>query len=149
MEWLGEFAKNFTLKRAEGVIPPEISTLPLPLQYLAVVYTGTVTYHFYMKGEEVLEYSRVLHKVMYNQDREAMRKIIRDAREVGIKDQVLMGAFLLKDIELLSTFPPSQILKLRSLIPKGQNPLGSKNEVREVITEWIKTLGKERLMHYA
>jgi hypothetical protein len=84
-EWLEEFAKNFTLMRAEGVIPPEISTIPLPLQYLAVVYTGTVTSHFYMKGKEVLEYSRVLHKVMYNQDKEGMRNIIWDAREVGIK----------------------------------------------------------------
>ena len=150
-KWLEEFAREFTIRRAlnEGFAPPEVSVLPFPLQYLAVVYTGTVTNHFYMKREEVLEYSRPMHKLMYQTDRETMQKIIRDARGVGIKDQVLMGAFLLRDMETLATFPPSQILKLRSLVPTGRNPLGSKSQVREVITEWIKAVGKERLMRYA
>lgn len=150
-KWLEEFSKEFILKRAEleSFTPSNISELPFPLQYIAVVYTGTIKNHFYMSKEEILEYSRPLHKLMYQIDSEMMLKIIRDARGVGIKDQVLMGAFLLRDMETLSTFPPSQILKLRSLIPTGRNPLGSKNQVREVITEWIKAVGKERLMRYA
>ena len=150
-KWLEEFAKGFTLKRAvnEGTAQPEVSVLPLPLQYVALVYTGTVTNHFYIQREEILEYSRPLHRLMYQANKDMMRDVIRDARQVGIKDQVLMGAFLLRDIETLATFPPSQINKLRSLVPSGLNPLGSKNAVREVITEWVKAVGKDRLLYYA
>jgi len=115
MSWLYDWAKRFSTIRASSErvpTPLEVGALSEELQYLALVITGTITPHFYMEAEELLKKSAEFHKMMSETKREYAQRVIRGAREKGVKDQVLLGSLFLFDSETLSSFPPKQVLKL-------------------------------------
>jgi|GEM_PF-1036841 len=145
MSWIDEFASRFSSSRIikERIKELSIATLPIEVQYLALVLTGTVTNHFYMSKEETIELSRLFHIYMKSRDQELMKEIIKRARERGVKDQVLMGAYYLNDLPTLSTLPPSQIEKLKEW------NLGSKRYTKRIIKDYLSSLSIEALEYYA
>ena len=95
----------------------------IEMEYLSALLTGFVQNFYYMKAEDVFKFGKTLHGAMLNKDAEFHIESLKVARKhTAMKDQVLIGVLSWTKhkerkkheedlVEILSTFPPSQIVK--------------------------------------
>ena len=92
------------------------------VEFVKSMLTGYIVDRFYMKTTDVFKQSVVLHKLILPKDEEFHLLTTRVARNTGMKDQVLISLLMWSKyrnrdryfdqlVELLSTFPPNQILR--------------------------------------
>jgi len=130
MEWenvINQFSTEFLKKReqAEGFDASKHSFYihDPEMQYLSMLLTGYIDNHYYMSAKEVMELAVPLHRNILLKDPDFHMESLKVARRYGaMKDQVMIGLLLWSKhpnrkekfgeiSELLSTFPPNQIVR--------------------------------------
>ena len=105
----------------------DFGTLSPEQAFVQLLFTGFVKDQFYQTADKIFETSLRLHAYYCEKYPETYVKLIRFAREkTGIKDQLLIGAFVANDASLLETLPPQQVLKYFTWHKKFGFPVGSR-----------------------
>ena len=161
---LDQFATSFIKRRAldENFVPSDHSFFvhDLEHQYLSCLLTGYVKDFYYMKKAEVLTYAMELHREMLRKDPLYHLTSLKVAREIGMKDQVMIGLLEWGEhreraehfdelVTLLGTFPPSQIVK-KYIRPKRKKIVGGFGsfDKRLISSLWAKWEEQGKLSYY-
>jgi len=166
---LDDFAHDFWLKRqaSEKHRLEKYFVLSPKVQLIQVVSTGFIRNTYYMRKEEIFNYSHAVHKKVAEEDTTFHFEVLKAFRQIShIKDQIILGLAVRnalevrevwqddQDLELLGTFPPHLLLRyadvLRKLKPLLGRGFGSrpKRLIRMVMAFWSNELFEQYAIRY-